>query len=341
MSVSQSSIARQLSISRTAVSHVLNGRDHMVGPETRKRILEAVEESGYQRNALVRALRTNRTHVVGIIVPEEGTSFFTEITNAAEREAQKHGLQCFLCQTHSDPDALEKQINTLREYRTDGILVAPSNDETGKSIFRDLQHHEMPFVLIDSPVNGVNATFVATENVIAGRLGIEHLLSLGHTRIACVRGYEQSWASRYRYEGYRTALEKSGIAIDEQLIIPGGFEFEAGREAVELLLKRKVAFTAVVAASDQAAMGVIQQLSKHGLQVPHDVSVVGCGNLNIAQMATPALTTVDQKPAEVGQRAMQLLIQQIESKKLSAKKVLIEPVMIVRESTCPPKKKAK
>lgn len=115
MGISQAEIGRQGGVSRTAVSHALNGRPHMVGPAHAGTGLDAVNAAGYHRNALVRALKANRTHVVGIIVPEEGVSFFPEIIRGAETEAQSHGLQCFLCQSHSHPNALGKHVAALRE----------------------------------------------------------------------------------------------------------------------------------------------------------------------------------------------------------------------------------
>ena len=337
MSISQTSLARQLGVSRSAVSHVLNGRDHMVSPETRERILAAVEVAGYHRNALVRALKTNRTHMIGIIVPEAKLSFFTDIIMGAEREAQKSNMRCFLCQSHSDSTTLEQHVGVLREYRVDGIVIVPSSASIDGSVFRTLQEHKVPFVLIDNPVDGVNAAFVGTENTRAGVLATEHLLGLGHRRIACVQGYEDSWPTRYRYEGYVNALSKADVPLDPRLVIKGGFSFEAGQIAVERLIQSGVDFTAIVVAADAVAIGAIHALVRHGLRVPQDVSVVGCGNVDMAEMFSPALTTVDQKPEEVGREAMQLLLRQINDRKLSSRVVTIEPNLVVRARTSPPR----
>lgn len=337
MNISQTSLARQLGVSRSAVSHVLNGREHMVSPETRERIQVAVEAAGYHRNALVRALKTNRTHMAGIVVPEASLSFFTDIIMGAEAEAQKSSMRCFLCQSHSSSTTLEQHVASLREYRVDGMLIVPSSSTIDPGVFLALQEHKVPFVLIDNPVEGVKAAFVGTENTRAGALATEHLLALGHRRIVCVKGYENSWPTRYRHEGYVNAHVKADVPLDPRLVIKGGFSFEDGQIAVEKLIQSGLAFTAIVVAADAVAIGAIHALARHGLKVPQDVSVVGCGNIDMAAMFMPALTTVDQKPQEVGREAMQLLVRQIEQRKLSGKTITIEPVLVERASTCPPK----
>ena len=332
MSVSQSTIARQVGVSRTAVSHVLNGRVHMVGPEVREKILEAVELSGYHRNALVKALKTNRTHVIGIIVPELKVSFFSEVVRAAEREAREHGLHCFLCQSHSYPEALEHDISALREYRVDGVLIAPANATANLALYAQLEQQKFPFVLIDTLVEGLNAPYVGNHNVAIGKLATEHLLKLGHRRIACFRGYPDGCAEE-RYEGYCLALEKAGVPLDPELVVGDNYNFEAGIQGVQSLLKRKCKFTGAVTASDYVALGVIQELVRNKLRVPEDVSVVGCANLDISEMTTPPLTTVDQNPREIGRQAVRLLVKQVENGATGQEEVKLKPKLIVRGTT--------
>lgn len=333
MSISQATIALQVGVSRTAVSHVLNGRCHMVSADTRARILKAVEVGGYHRNALVRALRSNRTHVIGVVVPDAGFSFFGQIIRAVETKAGTHGLHCFLCQSHSLPEEIEKDVMTLREYRVDGLVIVPSSSGAKPEIYQSLLHQKMPFVLLDVPVTGVKTHFVGNDNVGAGRLAAEHLLALGHRRIAFVEGYHENLGSAERLQGYRQALKNAGIDADPALVVGDGFEFETGREAVCTLLDANVEFTALIASSDYVALGAIQELARVGVQVPTEVSVVGCGNVEVSAMVTPALTTVDQQPEEIGTRAMELLIGQIEGNIKRVRRVLVKPKLVMRGST--------
>ena len=174
---------------------------------------------------------------------------------------------------------------------------------------------------------------MGNDNVQAGSLATQHLIELGHERIAFINGYHGNPASSDRLKGHHQALAAAGISFHKELIVGDGFEFENGRDAVRELLKAKRSFTALVASSDVAALGAIQELGRVGLSVPNDISVVGCGNLDISSMTTPSMTTVDQKPLELGRKAMELLISHIEGTAKSAKKVLVKPAFTVRDST--------
>ncbi len=336
MSISQSKIARSVGVSRSAVSHVLNGRTHMVGPEVRDRILQAVEASGYHRNALVNALKTNRTHVIGIIVPEAALSFFGEVVRAAERETRLHGLQCFLSQSYSMPDDLEKDVAILREYRVDGLLIAPASALAKPELYRALQQQKFPFVLVDTPVVGTGSSFVGNDNRLIGQIATQHLLDLGHRRIVCIRGYRDNPGALQRYEGYCDALKRAGIPLDPQLVVGDGFQFETGREVTAALLNAGIRFTGMVTPADYVALGAIQELTERGLSVPKDVSVVGCANLDVSRMVSPALTTVDQEPEAIGRSAVQLLVKHIEDRTRPAEEITIKPKLIVRGTTAKP-----
>lgn len=335
MSISQTELAKKLGVSRSAVSHVLNGREHMVGSETRERIVQAIKENGYHRNALVRAMKTSRSNIIGIIVPETSISFFNDVIRGVEIEAQRNGIRCFLCQTHHEICTMEQHVRALREYRVDGIVVGPSSSNIDDSVFRELQEHQVPFVLFDNPLVNLETAFVGTDNILAGRLATEHLLELGHRKIACIKGYMDSYPAQGRLAGYLEAMNAAGIPVNEGLLREGGFDFEQGVSAIDQLREDQVEFSAVVAPSDHVAFGAIHALSRHGLRVPEDVSVVGCGNLDLAEMFMPALTTMDQEAMEVGRKSLQLLLDQIMKKKVLTQTITIEPKLISRESTVP------
>jgi len=338
MIVSQASISQQVGVSRTAVSHVLNGREHMVSEETRERILRAVEESGYHRNALVRALKANRTHVIGIVVPEVGLSFFAELIEGAELKARQHGLQCFLCQTYNDPAVIEKDITTLREYRVDGLIMVPASASASRETLATLLHQKFPFVVVDVPQTGLKTPYVGNDQMEAGRLATHHLLELGHRRIAIIRGYHENPGSEERITGYRKALAQAGVRFDKRLVIGGRFTYEGGLEAVDALMEAGTRFTGIVASSDYSALGANQRLAHYGLEVPRDVSIVGCGNLDISTMANPALTTIDQDPQRVGAVAVEMLLKIVEGETGSVRARRIAPKLITRRSTLAPAK---
>ena len=336
MGVTQTKISQEVGVSRSAVSHVLNGRTHMVSAETCIRILKALDENGYHKNALVRALRANRTHVVGIVVPNAGFHFYSEIVRAAEKEAGDHGFQCFLCQNHCESGQIEKVINALREYRVDGIMIVTASSMASPLAYRSLKQHKVPFVVVDVPTESVKTHFVGSDNFEAGRVATEHLLKLGHRRIAFLKGYHENPGAQERLKGYMNALLEFGISVQDDLMTGDGFEFESGQRAISTLLDRHMSFSALIASSDFAALGAVQELGRRGLRVPDDISLIGCGNLDFSAMVTPTLTTIDQHPLQLGCQAMHLLVDQIEGRAKASQKILVKPDLVFRESTASP-----
>ena len=308
----------------------------MVSAETCIRILKALDENGYHKNALVRALRANRTHVVGIVVPNAGFHFYSEIVRAAEKEAGDHGFQCFLCQNHYESGQIEKEINALREYRVDGIMIVTASSMASPLAYRSLKQHKVPFVVVDVPTESVKTHFVGSDNFEAGRVATEHLLKLGHRRIAFLKGYHENPGAQERLKGYMNALLEFGISVQDDLMTGDGFEFESGQRAISTLLDRHISFSALIASSDFAALGAVQELGRRGLRVPDDISLIGCGNLDFSAMVTPTLTTIDQHPLQLGCQAMHLLVDQIEGRAKASQKILVKPDLVFRESTASP-----
>ena len=332
MAASQQAIADRVGVSRTAVTHVLNGRGHMVGEAVRERILAAAAECDYHRNVLVRGMQRRRTRVIGLVVTR-ATGYFSRLVMSIETAAKSHGYQCFLCQTHSSTVNMEKEVATLREYRVDGLILMPVNSMVQPEVYRRLLTHRVPFVVLDMAVAGVKAPCAQTDNVAIGRLATQHLLELGHRRIACVKGYWDALNARERVAGYKQALRAAGLAVRDPLLVDGGYIPENGRVAVRELLARKARFTALVAPNDVVALGAIQELRLHGFRVPEDVSVVGCGDDESCEWVTPRLTSVDQKPDDLGRAAFELLHGQLENGVQQATQVMIQPTLVVREST--------
>ena len=336
MAISQQQIADRVGVSRTAVTHVLNGREHMVGDEVRKRILQELKACDYHRNVLIRAMQQRKTRVLGLVIAR-ADGYFSKLVASIETTAKDCDYQCFLCQTHSSIENMEREVATLREYQVDGLIVMPVNSiDEPVEFYERLIAHDVPLVLLDISVDGLEAPCAQTDNIAVGRLATQHLLELGHRRIACLRGYPKASNAREREQGYREALAEAGLPVAEELMAGGGYVAEAGREAVRELLARKVEFTALFAANDVVALGAIDELRKNGWRVPEDVSVVGVGNEDVAQWGNPPLTSVDQKPDDVGRAAVELLLARIDQELSPETQTrLISPQLVVRNSTIP------
>jgi DNA-binding LacI/PurR family transcriptional regulator len=215
-------------------------------------------------------------------------------------------------------------------------MIVTASSMASPLAYRSLKQHKVPFVVVDVPTESVKTHFVGSDNFEAGRVATEHLLKLGHRRIAFLKGYHENPGAQERLKGYMNALLEFGISVEDDLMTGDGFEFESGQRAISTLLDRHISFSALIASSDFAALGAVQELGRRRLRVPDDISLIGCGNLDFSAMVTPTLTTIDQHPLQLGRQAMHLLVDQIEGRAKASQKILVKPDLVFRESTASP-----
>lgn len=335
MTISLKSIAMEIGVSRETVSHVLNGREHKVSPATREAVKAALKRHDYQTNSLVRALRSNSTHTLGVIVPSIRVSLFPEIVSAFEMEATEKGYNVLITQMYSQAEKLDQQVALLRQKRVDGIAIFPVGSREQFDLYRKLLSAAVPFITYLHSLDGLAVPFVGNDEYSIGRLATRHLLDLGHRQIACLRGHPDVHDAHQRAEGYIQALRDANIKVDERLLAGDQYNPESGERGVEQLLARQVKFTAIVAANDLVAVGAIRRLWQAGLRVPQDVSVVGCGDLEVGRYFNPPLTTIDQKPQELGQRCLDMLLERMADPKGPIRQESVRPELVVRQSTAP------
>jgi LacI family transcriptional regulator len=247
-----------------------------------------------------------------------------------EVAAQVRGWRLVICQTHGQPDHLEREIAKLRELRVDGFVIAPFHSQ--RAYYQRLVKSGVKMVFLDDAVTGVGVPYVDSDDVCGGRLATEHLLALGHRRIACLRLAGPALPN-CRFAGYCAALRDAGVAFDERLVteVDRG-DYETGFQAAVRLLAGP-AFTALVAPNDVLAIAAMDALRQAGRRVPADVSVAGYANLREARYCQPKLTTVSQETETIGREAANRLLDLIEGRPVGTEDVLVEPRLIVRQST--------
>ena len=326
-------VAAAAGVSVAAASYALNERPGEVGHQARARILAAARRLDYHPNGLMRAVRTRRTRVIGVLVPSIQSGFFPAIIDGIEGVASAAGCQIVICQTNMQPDRTAREIAMLRERRVDGFIATPMfRDNT---VYERLGHADQNLVLIDYDLKGVPIPAVRSDDLRGADLAVSHLIRLGRRRIATLLHPRADFPARLqlRFQGYRQALRRAGIAFDPQLALEVGWEITEGEELVRRLLRERIDFDAVFAPSDMAAIGAMLALREAGRRVPDDVAVVGYCNLREGQHLTPPLTTVNQHPELIGRTAAQLILDRIAGKAPETAKVhWIEPELIVRES---------
>jgi len=325
-------VAERAGVSVTTVSHVIN-ETRPVSDDLRRRVLQAMDELGYQPNALARSLRRKETHTIGMIVPDSANPFFAEVARGIEDASFEQGYSVILCNSDGD---LEKELlytNVLTEKRVDGILFVAAGVSTEH--IRALQARQMPLVVVDRDIPDVVVDSVLIHNARGGWLATRHLIELGHRRIGCITGPSDVTPSAERVIGYQQALQEAGIPVDEALIVRGDFQYESGYRAAQQLLALEDPPTAIFACNDLMAVGAISAAVELGFQVPAQLSVVGFDDIRLASFTNPPLTTVAQPKYEMGVVAMTMLLERMRERDMSPRRRLLDIRLVVRQSTGP------
>jgi len=331
-------VATEAGVSRTTVSFVLNERtDVKIPPETRRRVLSAAERLGYHLHGPARQLARGRSHMIALVMrqtPEQvaGDAVLADTLRGLAAAARVGGSRIMVEPLSPDgPNGTYASL--LRSQHADGLII--SGPRTDDPSLIDLLRDEFPIVL-QGHLPGVPVTSVDVDNIAAARGAVEHLLAIGHRRIACITNAPLVYtAAHERLQGYRAALAAAGIEIVDDLIVEAGFDAPSGHAAMAQLVARDAAFSAVFVASDVVALGAIGALREAGRRVPDDVSVVGYDDIPLARYFDPPLTTVRLPAYELGHAAGRALLDRIADRAMPSR-TLLPTELIVRASTAPP-----
>src|SRR5579859_6392304 len=332
MAVTMTDIARDLKVSVVTVSKVLRN-DGKISAATRKRVLRKAKELNYQMNWVARSLVTRRTFTIGLLLPDFTHPFFAEIAKTVAETIRPHGYHLIISYFEEDPELEARETETLLARQVDGLIIASAQSPNHLEMFEQIQQRRVPYILIDRPMPGVNASFVGVDNEVIGRIATAHLIAQGCRRIAHLHGPGIGIAIG-RLEGYRQALAKHGLRPQSNYLVEGGFGDKTGYEGMRQLLRRQPPPDGVFCYNDPVAIGAIKAIREAGFDVPRDISVIGAGNVHYSDLLAVPLSTVDQETSQIGRRAAELLIQRITSKRsIRPKKIMISPKLVKRESS--------
>jgi LacI family transcriptional regulator len=322
-------VARLAGVSTATVSRALNGTGQ-VAESKRSAIEAAVERLGYRPNTIARSLVTRSTQTIALLLPDITNPFYAELVTGIQQLTRERDYTMLLCTTDFDPEQEERYLRLLRAKHVDGALV-DGLVLPPERIARFVEDG-FPIVCLDRDVDSRSVPLVQVDNRMGARLATEHLLALGHTRIAHVMG-AAARISEERLLGYQAALTHAGLAPDSSLIAFGGFTETGGHDAMQSLLEIQPALTAVFAANDLSAIGAINAIAASGRSVPADVSVVGFDDVRLAPYTTPPLTTIRQPAEEIARHSTELLLGMIEGRPPGKLHHIFPPELIVRAST--------
>ncbi|MHB8627373.1 MAG: LacI family DNA-binding transcriptional regulator [Aggregatilineales bacterium] len=330
--VTRQDVADRAGVSTATVSYVINNGPRPVADETRRRILQVIDELGYYPNELARSLTMKQTLTFGFVVPDLVNPYFANIAQQFEDICFAKGYMVFICDTHRD---LAKEIRiaeSLRSKQVDGVAIVP--DSGSLRAIQILEQAGIATVVMehDTP----NLQCVAIDDFNGGMIGTEHLLALGHRRIAHIR-QEGSTTSQRRHQGYVYAHQSAGLAPAPAYTIACGYEFSAGIQAMNYLLGLPERPTAVFAHNDVIALNAIYTIVEAGLSVPDDISVVGYDDIAEAAISRPPLTTVSYPKSAMARWTTDRLFDLIAGHDILPTTILLPTGLLVRRSTTEPR----
>ena len=328
--VTMQQVAAEAGVSISTVSKVINGR-YGVSNATFRHVTQVITRLGYEASLVARSLRNHRTNVIGVLVADF-EPFSTEVLKGAADAIRGTGYELV---AYSAGGRVDEHVGWERRYLSrvmgtlvdGGVLVTPT--------VTDVQY-DGPVVAVDPHTGPSRLPSVTADNLQGARLGVEHLLGLGHRRIAMVTGRPDLLSWELRERGYREALASAGVAVDERLLEPGGFESEPAKQAARALLTLPDRPTAVFAGNDLSALATLEAAAELGIDVPGQLSVVGFDNVAEAALSTPSLTTVAQPIRQMGHDALTMLVALIAGEELEQSHVTLDTTLVVRGSTAPP-----
>lgn len=339
-------VAREAGVSPSTVSNLLNGRTGKMLPETRSRVESAIRRLGYRPNRAAQQLRTGRIQMLGLIVPSVANPFWGTFARHLEAAALAEGFYMLLCNSERDPGRERRYVEELWGDGIGGVVLCsslPSLDHVKPTVEAGLGL--VAFDRTGQPGDPHRVANIGTDNVLGMRLATEHLLELGHTRLAFVSGSIGSVNRAERYSGFRQALDAAGLPRSAGIVWSGAdaVDFddrdsaELGRAAAREILSASPPPTAIVAINDMCALGIVAGAREAGLVVGRDVSVTGYDDIMLAGMAMPALTTVRQPVEEMANTAFTKLRQVMDGGGGEAgQSILHRPTLVVRDSTSAP-----
>lgn len=327
-------IAVRARVSVGTVSHVINNSAG-VREEVRKRVLDAIERLGYQPSLLARGLRRNQTTILGVIIPDISNPFFPLVVRGVEDIAYQNSYRLMLCNTDNDAQKEQVYFDELRAYRMAGLIVIPSANSRLVPMAA-ATGGEIPVICLDRCPEGWKGDTVTVDNAEGAYQAAKYLLELGHRRIATITGQPHVTSGVERLKGFKRALREAGVNIAPEYIQEGRFDRLSGYEKGLMLLQFSPRPTAIFAANDLIALGVLGALREMGLRCPEDVSLVGFDDQEMASFTNPALTTVAQPAYQMGARAAALLFERLHGENVPAQQVVMKATLRVRDSATAP-----
>jgi DNA-binding LacI/PurR family transcriptional regulator len=333
-------IARRAGVAPMSVSRVIN-KNGYVSEQMREKVLKVVKESNYHPNALARSLRSQRTQVIGVLLPDIINPFSAELVRGIQEVLLPEGYSFFISTSERSVAREQSALRAFFEHRADGMIVATRETKETNDFLVRLAEPGMPMVVVGRQFNHPRVDHVTADHWKGGYEAVEHLISLGHQSIGFIGVSLVNGAGLRRFRGYLDALRDNKLRVDAKLIVgpdrvtgPDYSTQDDGYEAMKRLLAQRKRPTAILGRNDFTAMGAMYAIRDAGLSVPDDIAIVGFDNVPLSAYTTPPLTTVDQTILQQGREAARLMLERITGdRSRERREICLDCNLIIREST--------
>ncbi|TMI68296.1 MAG: LacI family transcriptional regulator [Bacteroidetes bacterium] len=328
-------IARELNTTPATVSRALSNHPG-ISDKTKKSVHETASQLNYKRNRIASSLRSGKSHLIGVIIPSAEINFFGSVVHGIESVANTQGYNVLLYQSNESREYEEKGLESFLSARVDGILVSIAKDTIDYSHLKEIKARGIPIVFFDRANDDLGIDSVVIDDYKGAFMATEHLITKGYRRIAHISGPQHLKNFYDRLRGYMGALQANKIKADPSLIYHGNVSIQSGKEGVQHFWARPEPPDAIFATEDFTALGAISELKERKIKIPEEVGIIGFANELFGEHITPRLSTVDQQTIQMGKSALNLLVDLIEKKEMTGhrqQKIVLEPLLICRDST--------
>lgn len=329
-------IARELGVSKTLVSLVLNGKakEHRISEDIQKKVKKLALELNYQPNQIAKGLRTGKTNTIGLIIADMANPFFGSLGREIEKEASLHGYRVMFCSSDEKAENSKKQIEMLQQGQVDGFIISPP--EGSEEQILSLSKSKTPYVLVDRYFPEIESNFVVVDNNQAAYDGTKHLISKGYKKIACVTTNAQLINMNERLDGYKKALTEANISILPERIKVLSFTHEKADILVaikQLLIEAKDKVEAVLFTTSKLGVMGLECIHSLGFRIPSDVAVVSFDDPDAYKISNPPISAIAQPLKELGQQSVRILLEQMTGNPKNVKKVILNTHFVARKSS--------
>lgn len=327
-------IANVLGLTPSAVSKALNNHPR-ISDKTKAAVIQVAKNLNYQPNHLASALRKGKSNLVGVLLPKANSNFFSSIIEKIEDLLNKEGYNVIISQSNESYKKECRNIDALLHTQVDGIIASMANETTKLDYYEKVKKKGVPLILFDRGENDLNVDYVGIDDYFSSHMVIEHLVNQGCKRIAHIAGFNHTRIYKNRIRGYRDALKKFNLPIENQLMVESNLSKEEGKLITQNLLKLKNRPDAIYAAGDYAALGAMEALKENNIKIPDEIALVGFGNEPFTSLVAPTITSIDQNSEKIGQIAAETFLKRIENptEKITLNKMILKPQLIVRDSS--------